>query len=253
VKRLWKVFAIAAVVVAAGILAVGAVALAQDTDDGAAWPINLRERIHEAAASILGVSPEIYEEAIDTARDQVLDEAVSEGLLTQEQAERMQERREQGAGPRIMGGGYGARGGRHGAWGGRGGLVGGPENSLVAVAAEELGMTTADLLAELQNGESIADVAAEKGVDPQDIADAFTEQRAEALLQAVEDGRITQERADWMLDHMSAEVLEHLSQPLPMVGPGRGGCWGEEPGQFQGQPRMRPGRGLPGFSGGDDA
>jgi hypothetical protein len=246
------VFAIAAIVAIAGIVVVGAVALAQDVEDGAAWPINLRERIHEAAASILGVSPEAYDEAVDTARNQVLDEAVSEGLLTQEQAERMQDRFEQGVGPGMMGGGF-ARGGRQGAWGGRGGFVGSTENSLMAMAAEQLGMTVQELWGQLQDGATIADIASTQGVDPQAIADAYVAQRREFLAQAVEDGRLTQERADWMLAHMDEEVMEHLTEPFSAGGQGPGGCWGEMQDGFQGGPGMRPGGRFQNVPGQDDA
>jgi hypothetical protein len=252
VKRFWRVFAIAAIVAIAGIVVVGAVALAQDVEDGAAWPINLRERIHEAAASILGVSPEAYDEAVDTARNQVLDEAVSEGLLTQEQAERMQDRFEQGVGPGMMGGGF-ARGGRQGAWGGRGGFVGSTENSLMAMAAEQLGMTVQELWGQLQDGATIADIASTQGVDPQAIADAYVAQRREFLAQAVEDGRLTQERADWMLEHMDEEVMEHLTEPFSAGGQGPGGCWGEMQDGFQGGPGMRPGGRFQNVPGQDDA
>ena len=41
-----------------------------------------------------------------------------------------------------------------------GGRWGGPENSLISIAAEKLGMTTDELIAELQAGKTIADVAA---------------------------------------------------------------------------------------------
>jgi hypothetical protein len=253
VKGFWKALIIAAIVVVVGILVVGAVAFAQDTEDGAEWPFNLRERMHEAVASILGVSPEAYEGAIDTARDQVLDEAVSEGLLTQEQAERMQERVEQGFGPGMMGGSFGSRGGRHGAWGG-GGFTGGSENSLMVVAAEELGLTTQELWDQLQDGSSIADVANAQGVDPQTIADEFVSQRAEILSQAVAEGRITQERADWMLEHLEEEdVMEHLTEPFPMGAKGPGGYWRGTQDGFQGGSRMRPGGRFPAVTGQDDA
>ena len=253
-KGFWRVVTVAAIVAIVGVLAVGAVALAQDTEDAAKWPFNLRERIHEAAASILGVSPEAYEGAIDTARDQVLDEAVSEGLLTQEQAERMEERAEQGFGPGMRPGGvFGSRGGGRGARGGPGAFIGGTENSLLAVAAGKLGLTVQDLWDQLQDGGSIADLASAQGLDPQAIADEFVAQRAEALSQAVEDGRITQERADWMLAHMEEEVMEHLTEPFPMGAQGPGGCWRGTQDGFQGGSRMRPGGRFPDATDQDDA
>lgn len=212
-KRLWLVVGVAVLVGLLGVALLGAVAFAQD-DDGADWPFDFRQRLHEAIAGVLGISVEEYDSAVDTARDQVLDDAVSEGWLTQEQAERMAERTAEGFGPGMRGGFFGRRGGP--------GFMGWGETSLVAVAADELGMTTEDLVAELQDGKSIADVAAEQGVALQNIADAFIAQRTEDLNAAVEDGRITQEQADQMLEHMSEEVLEHLEGEMPFGGPGSG-------------------------------
>jgi hypothetical protein len=252
-QRYWKVVGVAAIVAIVGILAVGAVALAQEPEDGADWPFNLRERMHEVVSGILGVSPETYEGALDSAREQVLVEAVTEGLLTEEQAERMQERVEQGFGPGMMGGAFGSRGGRQGAWGGRGGFAGGPENSLLAVAAEKLGMTAQELWEQLQDGGSIADVATEKGVDPQAIADEYIAGRTELVNEAVAEGRITQERADWMLEHMEEEVMEHLTEPFSMGGQGRGGCPRGLQDGFQGGSRMRPGGRFPAVTGENDA
>jgi len=87
--------------------------------------------------------------------------------------------------------------------------------SLVAVAAEKLDMTIPELRDALEDGQTIADLAQEKGVELQDIADAWLAERAEILSQAVADGRITQEQADEMLEHMEEEVLEHLRATWP--------------------------------------
>jgi hypothetical protein len=126
----------------------------------------------------------------------------------------------------------------------------GPGNSFISVAADELGMTVQDLVSELQDGKTIADVAAEKGVDPQAIADAFVAQHAEWLNEAVADGRITQEQADQMLQHMTEEVQEHLTEPFPFEGHGPGGCEG---GMFGGRGHgWRPGGPVRAFPGQKD-
>lgn len=91
----------------------------------------------------------------------------------------------------------------------------GSGNSLIAVAAEKLDMTIPELHEALEDGRTIADLAQEKGVELQDIADAWLAERAEILSQAVADGRITQEQADEMLEHMGEEVLEHLQATWP--------------------------------------
>lgn len=217
-KGFWKVIGIAVLVGLLGVALAGAVAFAQE-DDVADWPFDFRVRLHEAIAGVLGISVDEYDSAVDTAREQVLDEAVAEGVLTQERADLMQERAAEGFGPGMQGGFFGGRGhgGMMGGFGGRG------DSSLLAIAAEQLGMTQEDLLAELQDGSTIADLAAEQGVELQDIADAYIAQRAEDLAAAVEAGRITQEQADAMLEHMSEEMLECLEGDFAFGGPGKGG------------------------------
>jgi polyhydroxyalkanoate synthesis regulator phasin len=215
-KTFWKVAGIAALVALLGVVVVGAMAFAQEPEDGADWPFNFRERLHQAVADVLGITVQEYDTAVETARGQTLDEAVTEGWLTQDQADRMRERVEEGFGP-GMGGMF------HG--GPRGGMFG-PGDSFISVAAEELGMTVQDLVAELQDGKTLANVADEKSVDPQVIVDAFVAQHTERLNEAVAEGRITQEQADSMTQQMTEEVQEHLSESFPFEGGGPGGCEG---------------------------
>jgi hypothetical protein len=116
-----------------------------------------------------------------------------------------------------MQGGLGAvaRGGRFFGPGMMGYGLRGPGSSLVNVAAEVLDITVQDLVAELEDGKSIADVATEQGVELQDIADAWLADRAEFLAQAVANERMTQEEADEKLEHMEEEVFEHLQGTWP--------------------------------------
>jgi hypothetical protein len=86
----------------------------------------------------------------------------------------------------------------------------GPQNSLIAVAAEALGLTPQELIAELQAGKTLADVAEEQGVALETIVDAFLAPREEALQAAVEAGRLTQEQADALL----AQIREHVRTRL---------------------------------------
>ena len=217
-SKFWKIAAITALVAVLVVASVAAVS-AQDPQIGARkWAGDLWERMHEAVASALGITVDEYGAALDTARDQVLEQAVAEGLLSEEQAEQLQERLGEGFGPFI----------RDKRPGGRGLPIRGPGTTLVAVAADELGMTVQTLLDELQDGKTIAQVAQEQGVDPQTIADAFVALRAEALAEAVENGRITQEQADGMLEHMEEEALEHLQETFPFDhGHGSEGCDGD--------------------------
>ncbi len=117
--------------------------------------------------------------------------------------------------PGGVGVGYGLGGGRGGAWGG-------PDSSLVAVAANVLGVDQTELVAALNSGQTIADVAKAKGVALDKIVDAFLAQRAEALTQAVADGRLTQAQADTMLVTMKANVAAQLSAPHAVTPRGNG-------------------------------
>jgi polyhydroxyalkanoate synthesis regulator phasin len=225
--RFWKVAAVVAVVVVLGTAAVAAVAVAQEGTDGVKdWFVDLRQDFKEAVAGILGVSVDEYDAALDQAREEVLDKAVEEGNLTQQQADRIRDRAEEGFGPGMMGGGRG-RGMMGRGMMGRGfglGMMGDSGDSLIAVAADKLGMTVDELTTQLKDGKTVADLAQEKGVDLQTIVDAFLASRQEWLSQAVTDGKITQEQADQMLENMREMIEDHLTGEMPMYGPG--GCGG---------------------------
>lgn len=99
----------------------------------------------------------------------------------------------------------------------------GPQHSLVAVAANVLGMNQADLVVELKD-KTIAQVAQEKGIATDKIVDAFLAPRVEALNSAVEAGRLTQAQADQMLATMKTHVTEQLNEVWTPSGPGTGNC-----------------------------
>jgi hypothetical protein len=120
------------------------------------------------------------------------------------------------------GNGMGRRGGMGGMGGQMSGQMGGPQQSLVAVAADTLGMAQDDLIAQLQGGKTIAQVASEKNVALDTIVNAFVATRQARMAQAVAAGRMTQAQADTMLATMRANVTTRLSQPWSPQGPGMG-------------------------------
>jgi uncharacterized protein (DUF433 family) len=96
---------------------------------------------------------------------------------------------------------------------------GGPrQGHLAEVVAEATGLTTEEVIAALQDGQSVTDIAEAAGVELQTIADALIEQQAARLEEAVEAGRLTQEQADEMLAEMSEHILEQLEQGHPSGG-----------------------------------
>jgi hypothetical protein len=69
--------------------------------------------------------------------------------------------------------------------------------------AEALGLSPEQLFTELHGGKTLTDLAEEKGVDLQTVYDAAAAVREEAMRQrieqAVEQGQLSREQADWML------------------------------------------------------
>jgi hypothetical protein len=95
--------------------------------------------------------------------------------------------------------------------------------------AEALGLTPDELFTKSHDeGKTVSEIAEEQGVDMQAVQDAVSASRAEAqqqaIEQAVEDGRMTQEQADWLLEGI--EKGFHAGGR----GMGRGGHMGMGPG-----------------------
>lgn len=106
-----------------------------------------------------------------------------------------------------------------------GGLLDG--NTLLDIVAQTLGLTAEEVVAELNQGLSIAELTDQYGADLEAIVSEFNEAHAEALQEAVDAGWLTQEQADWMQQNMEARVNARVSQPWgPGAGPGfgPGGC-----------------------------
>ena len=96
--------------------------------------------------------------------------------------------------------------------GGRGlGHWGGGSWTEFDAAAKALGMTPEQLFAELHSGKSLSDIATAKGVDLQTVYDAMNADRIAAMKasiqQAVTDGTMTQEQADWLLKGLELGFL----------------------------------------------
>jgi hypothetical protein len=226
-QRFWKIAGIATLVAILGVAAIGTVVFAQEDGDG--FPFDFGAKFREAIAEALGITVEEYDTAVEEARNKVADEAAAEGWLTEEQAARIKERTEQGFGPRDMGRDH---------MGPRGGFMGRGGDSIIGLIAEELGLSVQDLSAELQDGKSLGELASENGLDVEAITAKYLTQIEENLKQAVKDGKITQERADWMLKQAEEMVPNMLDN-----------TWeGRFPGDHPGGKRPGGMRGFPGQS-----
>jgi hypothetical protein len=89
----------------------------------------------------------------------------------------------------------------------------GMHQQVMTAVATKLGMTYDQLIAALQNGQTIAQLAEAKGVSLETLQQAANTARTNAINALVEQGVITRQQADWMIDHMD---------DMPMFGFGSG-------------------------------
>lgn len=95
----------------------------------------------------------------------------------------------------------------------------GPVQGLVHITAEVTGLSEEEVVAALRDGQTVAEIAQSEGVDPQAIVDAAIAEAESKLEAAVEEGRLTEERMDQMLDRLAEELPERLEQPWQPGGP----------------------------------
>ena len=217
---------------------------------GDGWQETYREEIHAEIAAILGLTTEELEAAreaktglADLAAEAGLTEdefnqavydvqvsfvsqAVSDDVLTQEEADeiltRMAEAFENGEFP-------GKPGGKHGGKGSKGGKQGNrtPEwmepyaDDFKAGVAGILGLSVEELEAAREDGTHLDELTETAGLTEDEFKDAVYDLRVSFVNQAVADGGLTQEEADDILEKM-AEHQENGGRPKGKQGK-RGG------------------------------
>ena len=185
----------------------------------AATPEEDRDAYLEKLAANLGVDVQKLKDAIKTTNLQVLDEKVADGSVTQEQADKMRERIEEGGAFFFGMGGRGGHGGPDG--------MRGPGGMRMAAGLEDLagflGVDEATLRTELGT-KSLADVAAEHGKSRDELKAFLTENAKTALAGLVADGKITQEQADQRLSDFTSHLDDQVDEVHARDGHGpRGG------------------------------
>jgi predicted DNA-binding protein (UPF0251 family) len=158
-------------------------------------PGGTASRLEELLAQKLGISVEALQAAQKGARDQLADELLAAGTITQAQADRIKSSDVNGGFPRAFG------------FGGRAG--GGPMKAEVNVAqitADLSHIDLATLRSELSQGKSLAQVADEHGVSRDTLKNAILAAEKSALSAQVAKGNITQPAADDALQRFSDRV-----------------------------------------------
>jgi hypothetical protein len=103
--------------------------------------------------------------------------------------------------------GAGMRGGRMGQSEFAGTGEGPLHEALIAAFAEKLDLSVEDLDARLEAGETLADIAFEQGLTVDEFKTLMTDAHAQAVAQAVADGTLTQEQADWMAQRGGGRMM----------------------------------------------
>ncbi len=204
-NKRWLVLLAAVAIAVAGMGMVSRAVGAQEATP--ATPSNpvseIVEQLWNKVAAKLGVARADLDKAITEARQEVSDEAVKSGRLTQRQANRLLGRWPFGG----RRGGFGPLG-KHGDWL----ALAVREQELVA---KVLGMTADELASELKAGKTLTEIAEARGMDAEKLQKAIASER---VRQAVENGEMTQEQADWL--------LKGIEQGYMGRGPCGPGGWG---------------------------
>ena len=91
------------------------------------------------------------------------------------------------------------------------------EDSLIGVVAEAIGVEPADLMRDMLTPPSLAEVAEEHGLDPETLIGTAETRITEAINQAVENGLMSQEQADQLLDGLHDRLVERFNAPFRPV------------------------------------
>jgi uncharacterized protein YidB (DUF937 family) len=252
-KQYWKIGLVVAVVLAFGAMVTGIVAAQtsestpsatddsatatpgtddNDTTDPGSGDVasdkeTRRDEYLDALAANLGVTREALDQALTDTALEMVDQALADGKITEEEAANIKERINSGDFPGMgfgphVGFGHGFEKGFH-----RGFHVGVKIDDL----ADFLGVEKADIREALANGQSLAEIAEANGKTRDELKAHIMSNTQERIDEAVANGDLTQEQADEKLQRVEEMVDNLINQSGPLFRSGprfhRGG-----PGMF---------------------
>ncbi len=193
-------------------------------------PKSLSDLYWQAFAQRLGIPADKLQQAAVDARKDAINQAVTLGLLTRAQADRLLQQL-QNAGPGAPFGDFG-----------RGRAVGQLREVAISVrnagldaAAKTLGMSTSALTSALRGGKTLLVLAREKNVDVTKLRTAIADAEKAAVDQAVKDGKLTQAQADSIKAKITPDNIDLNTRSFNVPFPG-----GFNPGSLPGQGNNRP-------------
>ncbi len=215
----------------------GVVVLAQSpTPNGKA---NFAQLFLQALASRLGTTTDKLQQAMTDARKDAINNAVTQGLITQAQANQMLQRLQNApAGKAPFGFGFPGGLGK-GPMSPRPGFAMGAARGFMSpdvleAVAKTLNMNPADVTTALRGGKTLADLAKSQNVDPTKVQQAIADAEKAAIDRAVTDGLMTQANANALKAQIDPTKIDLTKPGLGFGGfPGRGRFgpgWQKRPG-----------------------
>ncbi len=180
-------------------------------------------------ATSLGVSQGKLTTSMTQAAKDSIAQAVKDGKLTQAQADSLNQRVDQMAlngqyGFEGIGRGHGDGGPGFGGHGDGAPISSTTMSNVETAVAAKLGLTSAQLTTDFQNGQTIATLAASKNVALADIKTTIINTVKPDLDAAVKAGTLTQAQEDSIIQNIQNDTFTHPG--LGIDGPGRGGFGG---------------------------
>ncbi len=193
-------------------------ALAQGGDSG-----RLGDKFIAKTAEKLGISTEELTTAMSNAQVDLIDEAVANGKLTEDEAAKLKERVNE-YGPLSV---LGLRHRKDG----EGVCLG--SKLVIGAAVDVLQVDRADIVSAVRSGQSLAEIAQSKGMSVEDFTAALLEVVKGKLDAKVADGTLTQELADRAFSAIQGKIGEIVQFK---GGSGPGPCHGWRDGEKQASP-----------------
>jgi hypothetical protein len=176
------------------------------TDEPSTDKSELRGEFLDRLATELGVSREQLDQALENVSLDLVDEAVADGRITESEAERIREAIENGKIPFFGVGPFHHR-------------FHFPLVQLDEIA-EFLGIEPADIRSGLEEGQSLAQIAEANGKSRDELKAFLVNEVNEYVDQALENDRITEERAAEIRENAAARIDELIDhEGLPLRGP----------------------------------
>ena len=166
----------------------------------------------ESLAEHLGVSTDELQDAAKAAAIDQVDAALADGRITEEQAEELKERIEEGDSPLFFGPRFFGGPGVH-----HGGAV---FVNVLDAAAEYLGLSDDELRERLEEGRSLAEIARAEDKSVDGLEQALLDEAEERLDQAVRDEELTRKQTDEMLERLGERIDDLVNREFDGRGPG---------------------------------